>query len=382
LFNTILASNIHVIENDFGRFAVNDDCKGTLDQLSYSLLTTTTGCDFTPDSSITGENPKLEVLADNGGLTQTHALKADSPAIDAGDPEGCKDHEGEDLTSDQRGEPRPFDGDQDGTAVCDIGAYEYLLYQDLTLDKAGTGNGRVTSSPAGVDCGETCSASLLQGSLVTLAADPADGSSFTGWSGACTGTGDCQLTLDTAKTVTATFEVDQQLTVTLSGVGDGRVTSSPAGIDCGQACSADFPQDTQVTLTADPDEGSSFGGWSGACSGMSDCQLTLDAAKTVTAIFEVDQQLTVTLAGVGDGRVTSSPAGIDCGTDCSAVFAQASLVTLTADPEDGSSFSGWSGACSGKDDCQVNMNAEKSVTVTFNVLTDPTLKLFLPMSLR
>ena len=287
LFNTILALNIHVIESGGFLTAVNDDCNGSLNQLKYSLLTTTTGCTITNVNSITEQNPKLDPLADNGGPTETHALNAGSPAIDAGDPDGCKDAEGNNLTTDQRGEIRPFDGDSDGSAVCDMGAYEYIIYQQLTVDKIGTGDGLVSSLPAGIDCGQDCSAALPQDSLFTLRAAPDNGSAFSGWSGDCSGTGDCEITMDAQKTITATFEtqLDLQLTVTKAGTGDGRVSSSPAGNDCGQNCSASFAPDSLVTLTADPDESSTFNGWSGACSGTGDCEITMDTAKTVTATF-------------------------------------------------------------------------------------------------
>jgi hypothetical protein len=66
----------------------------------------------------------LSPLIDNGGPTQTHALVPGSPAVDAGDPGGCRDSSGALLTTDQRGLPRAFDGNRDGSAVCDIGAYE------------------------------------------------------------------------------------------------------------------------------------------------------------------------------------------------------------------------------------------------------------------
>jgi hypothetical protein len=64
----------------------------------------------------------------------------------------------------------------------------------------------VTSNPAGIDCGGTCSAPFDQGAVVILRATPAAGSAFAGWSGACSGTADCALTVDAAKAVTATFE--------------------------------------------------------------------------------------------------------------------------------------------------------------------------------
>jgi alpha-tubulin suppressor-like RCC1 family protein len=76
----------------------------------------------------------------------------------------------------------------------------------LAVSKAGTGSGTVASSPAGtIDCGATCGASLASGTTVTLVATPAAGSSFTGWSGDCSGTGNCVVTMNAAKNVTATF---------------------------------------------------------------------------------------------------------------------------------------------------------------------------------
>src|SRR6476646_10501637 len=69
--------------------------------------------------------------ATNGGPTQTHALVAGSPAIDAGNPNGCLDTTGAPLPTDQRGLPRAFDGNGDGRAACDIGAFE-LNAQDLS----------------------------------------------------------------------------------------------------------------------------------------------------------------------------------------------------------------------------------------------------------
>jgi hypothetical protein len=230
------------------------------------------------------------------------------------------------------------------------------------------------SSPAGIDCGPTCSASYTANTVVNLTASPAPGSTFTGWGGACSGTGACQVTMNTPKLVTATFAGggggNQTLTVTKAGNGSGTVTSSPPGINCGPTCSAGFPTDTVVTLTASPAPGSTFAGWSGACSGSGACLVTMDAPKAVTATFTlnpVNYVLTVTKPGTGTGTVTSSPAGIDCGATCSASYPDGTVVTLTASNAPGSVFTGWGGACSGTGACMVTMNAPKAVTATFTL---------------
>jgi hypothetical protein len=77
----------------------------------------------------------------------------------------------------------------------------------LKVVKAGNGNGTVTSSPAGIDCGSQCSASYEDGTEVTLSAAAAPGSTFTGWTGGggCSGTGKCEVTIKVHTTVTAHF---------------------------------------------------------------------------------------------------------------------------------------------------------------------------------
>src|SRR6185295_14752817 len=76
----------------------------------------------------------------------------------------------------------------------------------LTVLKAGSGDGTVTSLPGGIDCGAVCSKDYASGKVVTLTASPTGGSLFTGWTGAgCSGTGSCVVTMDAAKSVTATF---------------------------------------------------------------------------------------------------------------------------------------------------------------------------------
>jgi hypothetical protein len=92
----------------------------------------------------------------------------------------------------------------------------------LTVSKNGTGSGTVTSNPSGINCGSTCSASFNYNTSVTVTATPSTGSTFTGWGGVCSGTGTCTVTMDAAKSVTASFTLN---TYTISGNADvGGVT--------------------------------------------------------------------------------------------------------------------------------------------------------------
>jgi photosystem II stability/assembly factor-like uncharacterized protein len=159
----------------------------------------------------------------------------------------------------------------------------------LHISKSGTGDGSVTSNPSGIDCGSTCTGTYNQGTSVTLTATPSSGSVFAGWSGACSGTGDCVVTMDSHKSVTATFNLQTpySLTVVKAGKGDGTVTSSPAGISCGSACSEAFQKVAKVKLTAKANPDSIFAGWSGGgYSGTKPCQVTVDSDITITASFD------------------------------------------------------------------------------------------------
>lgn len=239
----------------------------------------------------------------------------------------------------------------------------------LTVAVGGTGSGTVTSNPAGIDCAPTCSAPFDSGATVTLSPSPASGSRFDHWSGACTGSAACTVTMHADENVSAVFRQQEPLAVTRGGSGTGTVTSSPLGIDCGATCSASFDQGSAVTLTAAPASGSRFGSWSGctATSMPNVCQVTLDTSKAVTANFIATPTLKVTRTGTGGGFVTSSPAGISCGTSCAASFDLNTKVTLTATPVAGSRFVGWSGGgCARAKQCKVKLAQTTQVNARFN----------------
>ena len=231
----------------------------------------------------------------------------------------------------------------------------------LTVGK--TGSGTVTSSPTGISCGSTCSANFASGTPVTLTATPASGFVLTGWGGACSGSGSCIVTMNAAQTVSATFTQVYALSVTVTG--SGTVTSAPTGISCGTTCSANFASGTPVTLTATPSSGFVFTGWGGACSGVGSCVVTMNAAQSVTATF-AQSLYTLNVSVSGNGTVTSSPAGIDCGSICTMNYASGTPVMLTATPAGSATFNGWGGACSGNGSCLVTMNSLESVTAIFS----------------
>ena len=249
----------------------------------------------------------------------------------------------------------------------------------LSVTKAGTGSGGVTSIPAGIDCGSSCVKTCECGEEVTLTATPNPNSTLVDWwGGGCSGTGLCVVTMNASKTVTAIFQLQPteqySLTVNKTGTGSGTVTSNPSGINCGEDCNEVYDQGTNVTLTAVPAAGSTFTGWSGGgCSGTGACTVTMNAAKSVPATFNLQAAgytLTVSKTGTGTGTVTSSPAGINCGSDCSETYTKVQKVKLTAKADTDSTFTGWSdGGCSGTKTCTVTVDAAVTVTTSFALKT-------------
>jgi endoglucanase len=330
----------------------------------------------------------------------------------------------------------------------------------LTVGKAGTGTGTVTSSPAGIDCGSDCAESYASGTSVALTASAAGGSTFAGWSGACSGTGACSVSMTAARSVTATFDASvtprgtfgnngNPWSIAASGTtriqaenfdtgGQGvayndsdaansggqyrptegvdveATTDTGGGHDVGWVNAGEWLEytvnvaaagtyDLRLRVARQPAGTStvsvlfggvdktgsltvpSTGGWQtwtnvtrtglSLAAGQQIVRIALTGASfnvnwvEITAAAPAGQTLTVTKAGAGNGTVTSSPAGIACGGDCTETYASGTSVALTAAPVAGSTFAGWSGACTGAGGCTVSMTAARSVTATFNGAT-------------
>ncbi len=237
----------------------------------------------------------------------------------------------------------------------------------LTTSRAGAGNGTITSSPAGINCSSDCTENYPSGTVVTLTAAAASGSTFAGWSGHA----DCvdgNVTVNANLNCTATFNVVAAYTLTASVITEhtasGRIVSTPAGIDCGSDCAESYTAGKAVTLTPVPAANSKFSGWTGD-SDCSDGSVTMNAAKTCTASFALNA-VTITIAKKGKGNVVSASSGIDCGTACSRSIAAGTPVMLQATADPGFVFTGWSDGCSGSGNCTVTVSSNTTVTANFS----------------
>jgi uncharacterized repeat protein (TIGR02543 family) len=258
--------------------------------------------------------------------------------------------------------------------IVDMGAYEYSSGNcTLTATKAGTGSGDITGE--GLSCsGSTCTGTYTCGVSVTLGASASTGSTFTSWAGCDATDGNtCTVTMNGNESVTATFTLTQRtLSVGKSGTGSGRVTGT--GINCGSDCGESYNYGTVVTLTATPDPGSTFSGWTGCDStDENTCSVTMTANKAVNASFTLTQYtLTATKTGTGSGTLTAS--GLSCvGNTCTGTFGYNYMVTITASAASGSMLSDWIG-CDDEDGstCTVTMTSDKTVVATFALIPPDT----------
>lgn len=281
----------------------------------------------------------------------------------------------------------------------------------LTVQKDGDGAGTVVSQPDGISCGSDCQqqqAEFDRESSVILAAEAADGSVFDGWSGdigdADPGASTLTLTMDAARTVTATFSTED------AGGGAPQVSgftaepTSPTAVEFtsvieftgpigsmevefdwgdGESDVVDDPEETgedEFTATMEYDYGTT-----GAFMPMVTATDTETGESDSESLELEEVTVTVEKAGDGEGTVVGETGllglveFIDCGPGCESDSGQSVSVVgaadglpvlLSADAEEGSVFVGWSGdvsdgeGCGGTGDCLFPA-ADRTVTATF-----------------
>lgn len=325
------------------------------------------------------------VLPDGGGLSRADA----GPPLDGGEtPYDGGTGDAEVADSDV---PAP-DAEPARDAASDAGQ-DSGLHEDagevfdaeprdlvgLNVQLLGAGVGQITSTPPGLTCPGSCSASFDRGSQVGLVAAAAPGHAFVGWTGACVGGGACTVTLNAEQAVAARFEPVQVAVQVLregDAASDGAIQASVGPISCPGQCVANYAAGTQVTLTAVPTVNTVvFSGWrSGPCSGQSGaCTFTVSQGLAPISASFLRNRLSVATLGQGSGRVTSMPAGIDCGANCQVVLPVGTSVTLTASPSSSDfRFGSWSGDCVGTaGTCSFALNRPSTVDATFELRPPP-----------
>ena len=220
-----------------------------------------------------------------------------------------------------------YSGDANHSASTSA-AFAQIVEATLTVNIVGSGS--VAKNPD--------RATYQFGDVVTMTATPAAGWSFGSWSPNCTvDSGECVVTIATNTVVTATFTQDEY-TLTVNTVGSGSVAKNPD--------QSTYHYGDVVTLTATPVTGWAFTVWSGDLTGGANpATFTLDGNKIITATFAQNMHALTTHI-VGSGSVTRNPD--------QATYSFGTVVTLTAVPAPGWSFSAWSGALSGNTNPEID----------------------------
>ncbi len=213
---------------------------------------------------------------------------------------------------------------------------------EYTLTVTTVGSGSVTATPS--------QSTYHYGDLVQLAATPASGWSFSGWSGDFyRTTNPINIIINGTTSVTATF-TENTFTLTVSTTGSGTITKSPD--------QTSYHLGDAVTLTATPSAGWSFSGWTGDFTSSSDpVTIIINGTTSVTATF-VQNTYQLTISTTGSGSVTASPN--------QTLYHSGDTVQLTANPASGWSFSSWSGTfSSSQNPVSIVINGSTSATATF-----------------
>ncbi|MCP4697735.1 MAG: hypothetical protein GY862_12920 [Gammaproteobacteria bacterium] len=217
----------------------------------------------------------------------------------------------------------------------------YMPLLVSTVTPAGSGSvSPVPDKPQGYDLDEA----------VSLIAVPASCYDFSAWSGDCAGTNSaCDLSMDVSKSVTASFQ-KKSFPLSVVSSANGSITPSSSSYECGAS----------ATLTANPDACYQFSAWSGQnageCAGAT-CNLIMDAAKSLGAEF-VKKTFSLTHSAT-NGSISPALSSYDCG----------SSVTLTATPNGGYWFTGWTGDISGNQSpVTLTVSKDMNITANFSIL--------------
>jgi hypothetical protein len=232
----------------------------------------------------------------------------------------------------------------------------------LTVSTAGTGT--VTSNDGSINCGTACVSSYVNGTLVTLTANPGSGLTISGWTGCDSAIGvTCTVQMGSNRTVTASFSFFPVLTVSVTGSGN----VSGQGVYCGQSCTRQYYIGTQVTLTANPNIGWQLSSWLG-CDTVSGatCSVTMNTFRNVFATFTPLTNAVLTVIKGRSGTVTSADGNINCGPLCSFDYPIATSVSLTATAAPGFRLVKWTGCDTASgNSCVVTIDAARYVEVIF-----------------
>jgi len=362
---TILLGNgrINPVGEPIGEDCSSTNVTGNFMSLDSNIVDPSGRCDFNPNTDIARTD--IATVVDPLRFDNAYAPRASGPAVDL-TALGVYCFAG---TDDQLGNARAG-GVGMGGSLCDAGAVEFQPVGSrftLNVTTDGSGSGSVTSAPVGISCAPDCTADFDDGMVVTLTAQPEAENSFVGWSGDCSGTGACTVTMDQTRDVIATFDGPSTYELTLAVLGgEGTVTSNPAGIDCdrNEICRFDFPAGTLVELSHQAQPGFVFDQWGfGPCTGLDTCTVLMDQDRNFTALFSDQAPIRVIIEG--SGSVVSTPAGIDCESSCTVEFDVGETVELSPAPEPGENFLSWFGDCSGTSRCTVEVDGEREVTARF-----------------
>jgi uncharacterized repeat protein (TIGR02543 family) len=217
-----------------------------------------------------------------------------------------------------------MDGDKNVTA-------NFLECVSLSASASPSAGGDLSISPS-----PNCGSRYVPGTEVTISQSKNSGYVFDGWSGACTGTGSCSITMDSDKSVTANYAQCHSLSTSASPSAGGSLSASPA-----PNCDGKYTPDTSVTVSYSENSGYVFTGWGGACGGTGTCSLTMDSDRSVTANFSQCYSLTLTHSGSGSdpSASPSSTSGCPVGQ-----YVSGESISLSgANPATGYEISSWNG---------------------------------------